>query len=157
MFEGLISIRDAHDLTQNDIANIIGVTRTVISKWESGKVIIPLSHLNDYANYFNVSLDYLVGITRKMRYDDCVNNLNKKLIGKRIKEFRKKNNLSIRKLAKELNTTPSTISAYENGKVLILTIFAYQIALKYSISMDWLIGRADKMYIINIKRLKTNV
>lgn len=40
-----------------------------------------------------------------------------------------------------LNTSHSTISAYENGKILILTSFAYSIAIKYNVSLDWLCGK----------------
>lgn len=50
-------------------------------------------------------------------------------------------------LAKLLNTTHSTISAYESGKTTILTVFAYEICKKYNISMDYLIGRINKITI----------
>ena len=46
-------------------------------------------------------------------------------------------------LAEFLNTTQSTVSAYESGQVLILTAFAYQISTAYKISMDYLCGRSD--------------
>lgn len=74
--------------------------------------------------------------------------LDKKKVGHNIKIIRSINNLTLRSLAKELNTTSSTISAYETGKTLILTAFAYQIARKYNISLDWLTGKSD------IKNLK---
>ena len=57
--------------------------------------------------------------------------------------LRKKFNLSQNDLAKLLNTSHSTISAYENGKTLILTVFAYSIATKFEISLDWLCGRIE--------------
>ena len=57
--------------------------------------------------------------------------------------MRNDNNLTLRNLANELNTTSSTISAYEADKTLILTAFAYQIAKKYKISLDWLVGKSD--------------
>jgi DNA-binding XRE family transcriptional regulator len=74
--------------------------------------------------------------------------INKMNIKKEIKEFfkratkndRKKNNLTQKELAIFLNTTPSTICAYEKGKTLILTSFAYQICKKYNISMDYICG-----------------
>ena len=44
-------------------------------------------------------------------------------------------------LASTLNTTHSTISAYESGKTTILTAFAYEICKRYNISMDYLCGR----------------
>ncbi len=56
-------------------------------------------------------------------------------------KFRLNHNLFQYQLANFLNTTQSTISAYENGKTMILTAFAYQIAKEYQISMDEFCGR----------------
>ena len=141
MFKKLFAEREEKDLTQEQMARIIKVDRSIISKWENNKEIIPLKHLNTYANYFNVSFDYLAGLSKIKQHENINKELNKKIIGKRIKEFREKNNLTLRQVAKILNTTSSTISAYEQGKVLIQTSFAYEIAKKYNISMDWLCGK----------------
>lgn len=141
MFERLQYIREENDLTQEEVAKIIGVDRSVISKWETNKEIIPIQHLNTFSNYFNVSFDYLSGLSSKRNYDNVNKELDLILIGNRIKEFRNKYNLTLRDLANVLNTSSSTISAYETGKVLILTSFAYNIAYKYEISFDWLCGK----------------
>ena len=61
----------------------------------------------------------------------------------RIKAERVANGLTQEELAKDLNTTHSTISAYESGKTLILTSFVYEIAIKYKLSLDWLCGKID--------------
>ncbi len=139
--ERLFLLREENELRQQDIAEVLNVNRVNISNWEKGKEIIPLTKLNIYANYFNVSLDYLVKLTNNK---DNVNNhkiLNKKLIGSRLKEVRKNNNLTQKELADILNTTQSTISDYEKGNNLILTSFAYQVCLRYNVSMDWLCGK----------------
>ena len=60
-----------------------------------------------------------------------------------LKEYRIRKNITQEKLAEELNTTHSTISAYESGKTLILTVFAYGIVTKYNLSLDWLCGKID--------------
>lgn len=44
-----------------------------------------------------------------------------------------------------LNTSPSTVCAYEKGNTLILTAFLYQIAREYNISIDWFIGANSKI------------
>lgn len=119
------------------------VDRSVIAKWENGIVTIPLKKLNEYANYFNVSIDYLTSLSNKKEKVIINKELDRKVIGQNIKLIRKENNLTLRSLAKELNTTSSTISAYETGKTLILTAFAYQICKKYKISMDWLLGKSN--------------
>lgn len=142
-FERLFFLREEQDLFQNDMANILNVKQVNISNWENGKEIIPLTKLNMYANYFNVSLDYIMKLSDKKIPSINRNTLDKILIGKNIKIIRMQNNLSQQDLANVLNTTKSTIWAYETGKTLILTAFAYQICTKYNVSMDWLCGRAD--------------
>ena len=140
----LMDIREENDLTQDKVGELNNVTRTVISKWENGKEIIPMEHLNTYSNYFNVSFDYLMGLSRKKKYDNVINiDLDLKLIGTRIKKVREDNNLTLRDLAKILNTSSSTISAYETGKTLILTSFALEICKKYKLSLDWLCGKIN--------------
>ena len=60
---------------------------------------------------------------------------------KNICAYRKLLNITQEELANILNTTHSTISAYESGKTTLLTAFALQIVDKYKISLDWLCGR----------------
>lgn len=141
MFKNLLAIREDFDMSQSDVANIVGVNRSNISRWENCSIIIPLEHLNTYSNYFNVSFDFLAGLGGSKRYDNVYNKLNKSLIGSRLKKFRNSNGLTLRDLANVLNTSSSTLSAYETGKVMILTSFAYEICKRYNVSMDWLCGK----------------
>ena len=136
-------LRDEHDLNQVRTAAIMGVSKSTYARWETDEAIIPLSHLNNLCNYFDVSMDYITGFTNKKNYNITNKKLNKELVGKRLKEFRKSHNLTQQALAKEINTSHSTISGYEHGKNMILTAFAYNIAKKYKISLDWLCGRID--------------
>ena len=136
-------LRDEHDLNQIKTAAIMGVSKSTYARWETDEAIIPLSHLNDLCNYFNVSMDYITGLSKKRNYDLINDSLDKELIGKRLKEFRLSRGLTQEKLASGINTSHSTISGYEHGKNMILTAFAYNIAKKYKISLDWLCGRID--------------
>ena len=70
--------------------------------------------------------------------------LDKKKIGDNLKKFRKEYHLTQENLASILNTSHSTISSYENGKTLILTAFVYQIATRFNVSIDYLMGRSNK-------------
>lgn len=142
-FERLFLFREKNNLKQKEVADIIGVSQQTYSTWEVGTKIIPLKHLNELCDYYKVSIDYILGLTDKNLYSGKKIILDKKKIGHNIKIIRSINNLTLRSLAKELNTTSSTISAYETGKTLILTAFAYQIARKYNISLDWLTGKSD--------------
>lgn len=140
-FELLEDIRKDKNLNQLEIAELINVKQPTYSAWENGTKIIPLKHLNTIANYYNVSLDYLTNLSAQNEKTNKIKNLDKKLIGNNLKKFRHNNNITQVELAKILNTTHSTLSAYESGKTLILTAFAYQICKSYKISLDWLCGR----------------
>lgn len=139
----LFDLREYSDLYQKDIAKEIGVTQQTYSLWEKGTKIIPLKHLNTLCNYYKVSMDYALSLSDERTYNNMkyLTTLNKEEIGKRIKKIREDHGMSYNDLAKELNTTKSTIYAYETGKTLILTAFAYQICIKYKVSLDWLTGK----------------
>lgn len=142
-FERLFFLREEKDLTQEDMGKILNVSRVAISQWETGKEIIPLEKLNMYSNYFNVSLDYILQISNVKEYKIVNKSIDPKAIGRRLLYIRHKFDITQEELAKDLNTTHSTISAYESGKTLILTVFAYEIATKYKLSLDWLCGKID--------------
>lgn len=139
----LFDLREYKDLSQIKLADYLGITQQTYSLWEKGTKIIPLKHLNNLSNFYEISMDYIVGLTDEKNNSGIIKltELNKNEIGSRIKKIREDNNLTLRDLAKELNTTSSTISAYETGKTLILTAFAYQRCIKYNVSLDWLCGK----------------
>lgn len=138
--ERLIEIRENNNLSQRDLASILNVSKSTYARWETQEQIIPLNRLVDFCNYFKVSMDYALNLSNENKYKKPISSLDRKLIGNNIKLIRKNFSLTQQNLADLLNTSHSTISAYEAGKTLILTIFAYQICLKYNISLDWLCG-----------------
>lgn len=137
----LYNIREKLNLKQDDIANNINVSRRNYSFWETGHLFIPLKHLNNYCNTFNVSMDYVLCLSDENIQLKKIKKLNKVEIGEKLKMVLKDNNVTQNEMAELLNTTQSTLSAYINGKTLIITSFAYQICKEYNISLDWLCGR----------------
>lgn len=143
-FNRISDIRESEDLTQEQLSKIIGGSRVSISKWENEKDFPNIRKINAMADYFHISLDYIFNLSKTKSYpDNKTGELDRELVGQRIREVRTSHKLSLRKLAGELNTTFSTLSAYESGKTLLLTAFAIQICKKYHISMDWLYGKKD--------------
>ena len=61
--ERLKEIREDKDLLQKDIAKILGITQVQYSRYETGVRIIPVYHLEKLAQYYNTSIDYLIGLT----------------------------------------------------------------------------------------------
>ena len=142
IFPRLADIREDMDMSQIEMAKNLKVNQATYSRWETGKEIIPLNKLNAYCNYTKHSMDYVCGLIKIERYPIKIcPSLNSKIIGNNLKKFRLTNSLFQAELANFLNTTQSTISAYESGKTLILTAFLYQIAKEYNLSMDALCER----------------
>lgn len=57
----LRNLREDHDKTQQDIADILGTSQTMYARYERGANELPLRHLLKLADYYGVSADYLLG------------------------------------------------------------------------------------------------
>ena len=64
--EILKTLRQEDGLTQNQLAKNIGIGQSTIVGYERGDREPTASNLIKYANYFNVSMDYLVGRTDEL-------------------------------------------------------------------------------------------
>lgn len=61
--ERLKEIRKDKDIKQETIAHILKTSQVQYSRYESGLRLIPVDKLIILAKYYNVSLDYLLGLT----------------------------------------------------------------------------------------------
>ncbi len=62
-FRRLEDLRVDHDQTQANIAEFLGCQREVYRRYEKGTRQIPVDFLIKLSTFYNVSIDYLVGIT----------------------------------------------------------------------------------------------
>lgn len=67
LFQRLEDLRVDHDLTQQDVADVLGCNREVYRRYEKGIRTIPIDFLIKLADYYNVSIDYIVGRTNQKR------------------------------------------------------------------------------------------
>lgn len=143
-FQKLKDIREDNDINQEQMAKILDVPRSTYSMWEIGISIIPLKHLCDFADYFDVSLDYALGLTNNKNSKNLIKGLNLEILGDKIKTIRKRNNLSQENIAEILDVTQSCIVKYEKGKIFISTENVYKLAKEFKISMNELCGKTKK-------------
>ena len=61
----LRDLREDKDLKQTDIANLLTVHQTTYSDYELNKLNIPVSVLHTLADFYGVSVDYLLGRTNR--------------------------------------------------------------------------------------------
>ena len=138
----LINLREDKNLKQKELAKLIEVDRSVYGRYENEYQIMPIKHLETICNFFNVSLDYIFNFTDNIKYS-TYKEMNKNIMGSRLKEFRKENKITQNKLSELLKTSQSAIADYERGKNYIPTPFLYTICKKYNISADYLLGKID--------------
>lgn len=60
-------LREDSDLTQRDIANILGTNQQVYSRYELGIRSLPIEHLIKLCKYYNVSADYILCLRNEKR------------------------------------------------------------------------------------------
>ncbi len=139
----LKDIRTYDGIKQTELVKVIGISNAAYSEFEREKTIMPLKHLINICNYFNVSLDYIFNFSDEKSYDNIKKDIDYKIVGNRLRELRKEKKLTQNDLKNILNTTQSVLSDYERGRILINTIYLYDICCKYKISADYLLGRID--------------
>ena len=61
IFRRIRELREDRDLTQTALADYLGVRQTTYSKYELGRIEVPVEVLIKLADYYQVSLDDLVG------------------------------------------------------------------------------------------------
>ena len=61
----LKDLREDNDLTQSKLAEHLHIKQNTYSQYENGQRQVPLDILIKLADYYNVTLDYLVGRTNK--------------------------------------------------------------------------------------------
>lgn len=57
----LRGLREDNDLTQTQIAEILGTSQTMYARYERGANELPIRHLITLCRFYNVSADYLLG------------------------------------------------------------------------------------------------
>ena len=145
-------IRERIGYTQIEVAKALGISRSLVNNWELGFVNISLKQLIKLAYFYQVPIDYLLGIIEEIDgYSyHYVSNMNLKSIGMKLKEIRKEAGLTQEKFAKKIDTKRSSISYNEIGKMMISTADLKQICETFGVSADYIVGNIDK----NIRRNK---
>jgi len=147
-FKRIKDIREDNDINQEEMAKILGINRSTYSLWELGINIIPLNYLCVYADYFGVSIDYVLNLTNDKNSKIIYEGLNLKILGKNMRKIRLKNNLSQENVADILNVTQACIARYEKGIICISTINLYNFCREFNISLDYICGKNNKQRLL---------
>lgn len=57
-------LREDRDMTQEDVANLLGVYTTTYQRWERGETEIPCHIVVELSKYYKTTTDYLLGVEK---------------------------------------------------------------------------------------------
>ena len=141
IYERMKDIREYFDNIQQELADKFGVTRSTYAGWENGIDPIPLQKLNEFCNYYGISLDYICGLSNIKKISFIKDKIDKETIGNNLKKIRIDNNDTQEKTAEIIRVDQSNYSKYELGKTLIHTYPLVEFAKHYNISIDYICGK----------------
>ena len=61
----LRDLREDHDMTQQQVADVLGTSQTMYARYERGANELPIHHLITLCQYYRVSADYILGLRDK--------------------------------------------------------------------------------------------
>ena len=67
MYRRIRDLREDHDKTQQEIADILGTSQTMYARYERGANEMPIRHLIKLCKYYGVSADYILGIKNTLK------------------------------------------------------------------------------------------
>lgn len=67
--EKIRNLRKTFNISQVDLANKLGITKQCVSNWENDNILPSIDMLVRLAKYFNVSTDFLLGLSHDKMID----------------------------------------------------------------------------------------
>lgn len=126
------------NISREEIAKLINRSVDTIRSWENGTYDIPLKWLLVIASKYNISLDYLFGITDEfLEYSNII--ISNKKIGENLVKLRRKNRKKAVEVFSAMGLSQPAYSHYEKGRYLINTKYLCNLILlydKFSIDED---------------------
>lgn len=128
-------IRKFKGLTQNEVAKILNTTQSQYGKYENGKTSISMENAKKLAEYYGVSVPYLLGLD-----DDSTNTIEKIPRKNIFSELAKNKGKSLKEISEETGIGYSTIGNYNQGSRIPKTENAFILADYFGVSVAYLLG-----------------
>lgn len=134
--------REKRGISQNEMAIILNIKETAYQHYEYGRVKPKVETLTKMAEFFEVSTDFLLGLTdnnetKRSKFEDNI----KKSISTILRAERKKIGITQKQMADQLNLGYTTYQQYENCKRMPMNESLVRMANYFHMEMDTLLGR----------------
>ncbi|MTI48256.1 MAG: helix-turn-helix transcriptional regulator [Firmicutes bacterium] len=136
----LRELRIKSNLTQSQLGEKLNLSKANISKYEAGTIEPNIDIIIFLSNYFDVTIDYLLGKSDFYHKTEEKSNV---IFSKRFKQLRNYCSLTQKEMAEILNLSPSTIGMYEQGRRVPDLYMLKEIIDNFNITADFLLGRSS--------------
>ena len=130
-------LREDRDLLQKDIALFLNITIRQYRRIEKGENELSYNSLIKLSEFYNTSVDYILGIINNIEPYPKNKSYNK------IKDLRIENNLYQKDVAKVLNITQPDYSVIESNKNELSYDGLIKLSKFYNTSIDYILGLTD--------------
>ncbi|MCM1052855.1 MAG: helix-turn-helix domain-containing protein [Ruminococcus sp.] len=137
----IAKLRCKKNITQNEMAKLLKISLPAYKLYETNLRVMKISELNVLSNYFNISLNTLLGLSKDFSSTTEQKAVNYKILKYNIKILRRKAKLTQASLAKEFDMSTNTISRFESETRRVDAVFLYKLAKKFNISVDFMCGK----------------
>lgn len=147
--ERIREIRKKNNLNQEEFGKIIKISKQAVSEIERGNRLTTIDKLAEVSKYFNVSTDYLLGLsnTSNSKLENSPKDV--KILNERLKEIRMSLSLSKETFVQKLGLSKSTITGIETGNYNVTESIIISICNIFNVSEDWLRTGKGEMYVKN--------
>lgn len=144
--ERIKELRLSKKMTQTEFGNVFGIVKSTISLYESGKSTPNDQIKTQICEYFNISMDYLLGITDiKSPYGSNHEHIGiNEEVGMSLAYWIRKTGLSYKEVAEKLGVSESQLEDYCSGFVELSLEELEELAKLCDVSTDCLLGLRQK-------------
>ena len=133
-------LREDNNLTQKQIAKILNTTQQTYSRYESGEITIDIYSLIKLSDYYNTSIDYIVGLTNDFNYKNSKDGIDSKCFIPEYQRLLTINSTNHFTLSKKGLVNESSLSWWKKGGLPKFEVI-FNIAYELGGSIDKLLGR----------------
>lgn len=138
----LKTLRLSKDMTQEELGRLLGKTKNSISQYETGKREPDLETLMIISEYFNVTLDYLLGKTDDINYGE-LDHAVAEMVGSKISILRRTRGTSASVFEDKFLNNGYSVSDVENGDVALGINTIIEIARYFDVPVGYLTGAIE--------------
>ncbi len=140
-------IRSQKKLTQQKLADYLNVTLSVYKLYEASIRPMKIEELNQLSKYFKISLNTLLGLSSNLA-PVKVTNIDYKYLKFSLRYIRRRNRISQKQLAKDLNVSISSVANYEKHPEKLNASYLHLFAEHFQISVDYICGKTLKKEVL---------